>query len=146
MRSGAAQFLQIKDHREESVASDGFAIKLNVANVAGTDPSVKGLIEKLEDKRANAEKSVFEQVNKSPDRVEAATFVRGRGEACAEMQGLTGIVLHELGVRSNTVDTFQQSRWLVACRLRSTRNPPRSVRAGPGSRRNRVTSCQAWLT
>ena len=38
---------------------------------------MKGLIEKLEDKRANAEKSVFEQVNNSPCRVEAASLFAG---------------------------------------------------------------------
>ena len=77
MRSGAAQFLQVKDHREEAVASDGFAIKVNVAQVAGTDPSVKGLIEKIEDKRATAEKSVFEQVNFPLGRVAAVVLFAG---------------------------------------------------------------------
>lgn len=75
---GAASFLKVKDHQGSHAASDGIDVKVNVAQVAAPSAATSGLIEQIENSRANTEKAMFEQ-------------------ACAEMQGLTDIVLHELG-------------------------------------------------
>lgn len=57
-----------------------FALKVNLLMNPPTDPSVKGMLERIEDKRLYAEGHVFQQ-------------------ACQEMQGLTDIVLDELAAQ-----------------------------------------------
>lgn len=79
---GSARFLEIKRH-QQSPASAGFGVKVNVAQAAAPSAATKGMIEKIEDKKAAGEKHMFEQ-------------------ACAEMQGLTEVVLHELGAVLHT--------------------------------------------
>ena len=61
-----ARFLQIQNKQRADVAKGGFAIKVNVARVEQTDPATKGMIEQIEDKQANAERSVFEQASTCP--------------------------------------------------------------------------------
>lgn len=78
--TSSSRFLQIKTHKQTHDGTEGFSVKVNVAQAASTDPGTKGLMERIEDARATAEKKLFEQ-------------------ACAEMQGLTNIVLHELGAQ-----------------------------------------------
>ena len=55
-----------------------FSIKVNVAPLEEPDASLKGSIERIEDKRATDERAMFDQ-------------------ACAEMNALSDILLNELG-------------------------------------------------
>lgn len=60
-----------------------FAIKVSTVPVPVPDASIKGVMDKIEAKRNDAEKKMLEQ-------------------ACSEMQGLTAIVLNELGAQMQT--------------------------------------------
>ena len=83
--------------KDQGNAADGaFTLKVNVAPIADPDPSYKGSVERIEDKRANDEVAMFDQASQF-------AYMRGPcallfGQACAEMEGLTDIVLNELGV------------------------------------------------
>ena len=57
-----ARFLEVKQHSTEDAPSAGYAVKVNVAPVAAPASAARGMIEKIEDARAIAEKHVFEQV------------------------------------------------------------------------------------
>ena len=58
-----ARFLEVKQHSKEDAPSAGYALKVNVGPVAAPGSATKGMIEKIEDARATAEKHVFEQVS-----------------------------------------------------------------------------------
>lgn len=73
----SVRFLEVKRHEQKPTGA-GFGVKVNVAQVDAPSAATKGLIEKIENKKAVEEKHMFEQ-------------------ACAEMQALTEVVLHELG-------------------------------------------------
>ena len=77
-----ARFLEVKQHSNKGVPSSGYALKVNVAPVANPSVATKGMIEKIEDARAMAEKHVFEQVSMRagyflPVRIIVATGMRG---------------------------------------------------------------------
>ena len=57
-----ARFLEVKQHSNKDAPSAGYALKVNMASVATPSIATKGMIEKIEDARAMAEKHVFEQV------------------------------------------------------------------------------------
>lgn len=88
---GGATFLRETASKMHD-AGGAFAVKVNVAPVSAPDSSVKGLIERVEDKRATDEVAMFNQ-------------------ACAEMQGLTDVVLNELGAEVHAqIAAVQQRR------------------------------------
>ena len=58
-----ARFLEVKQHSNKDAPSAGYALKVNVGEVANPSIATKGMIEKIEDARAMAEKHVFEQVS-----------------------------------------------------------------------------------
>ena len=55
-------FVQQDKANESTSASTPLAVKINLVPVSNPDPSVQGLIERVEDKRAHAEQAMFDQV------------------------------------------------------------------------------------
>merc|ERR1712048_236949 len=73
-------FLQAEQNNLSGTSGDNFAVKISMIPIPPADPKIKTMMDKIEDKRANAEMAMLEQ-------------------ACKEMQSLTDIVLHELGAQ-----------------------------------------------
>ena len=87
-----ARFLEVKQHSSKDAPITGYALKVNVQPVANPSIAVKGMIEKIEDARAMAEKHVFEQVSMHAGHslpVRIIVAIGMRGDAGINRFGLT---------------------------------------------------------